>query len=81
VQDDLLEALDNGHIGAALLDVSTPEPLPENHPFRGHPAVFLTPHIAGVTRIDTAVHALIDALKSILAGQGVAGDIDRQRGY
>lgn len=81
VQDDLIEALDNGQIGQAILDVSTPEPLPENHALRGHPAVFLTPHIAGVTRIDTAVYALMDALAGVMAGKPVAGDIDRSRGY
>lgn len=81
VQEDLLVALDNGRISAAMLDVSTPEPLPENHALRAHPAVFLTPHIAGVTRIDTAVHALMDALRGVMAGQSVAGDIDRSRGY
>jgi glyoxylate/hydroxypyruvate reductase A len=81
VQDDLIEALDNGQIGAAMLDVSTPEPLPETHALRAHPAVFLTPHIAGVTRIDTAVYALMDALRAVMAGQSVAGDIDRSKGY
>lgn len=81
VQDDLIEALDSGRISAAFLDVSTPEPLPENHALRAHPKVFLTPHIAGITRIDTAVHALIDALKAVIAGAPVAGDIDRARGY
>lgn len=81
VQDDLLEALESGRIGSAILDVSTPEPLPETHALRAHPAVFLTPHIAGVTRVDTAVHALIDALRGVIAGRPVAGDIDRSRGY
>jgi len=81
VQDDLIEALGNGRISAAFLDVSTPEPLPETHALRSHPAVFLTPHIAGVTRIDTAVYALMDALKGVMAGAPVAGDIDRSRGY
>lgn len=81
VQEDLLSALDEGALSAAFLDVSTPEPLPETHALRSHPAVFLTPHIAGVTRIDTAVYALIDALKGVMAGQSVAGDIDRSRGY
>lgn len=31
-QDDLYEALSSGQIAAAGLDVTTPEPLPTNHP-------------------------------------------------
>ena len=31
-QDDLVEALQSGMIGAAGLDVTTPEPLPVEHP-------------------------------------------------
>lgn len=32
VQDDLVQALNNGTIFAAGLDVVTPEPLPKDHP-------------------------------------------------
>jgi glyoxylate/hydroxypyruvate reductase A len=81
VQDDLLAALDEGQLSAAFLDVCTPEPLPAAHPLRSHPAVFLTPHIAGVTRTDTAIHALLANVRAVLAGRTVAGDIDRARGY
>ena len=31
-QDSLVEALQNGKIGGAALDVSEPEPLPPDHP-------------------------------------------------
>lgn len=31
-QEDLFEALSSGQIAAAGLDVTTPEPLPTNHP-------------------------------------------------
>ncbi|WP_379596180.1 NAD(P)-dependent oxidoreductase [Teichococcus globiformis] len=43
----LLDALDNGRLRAAALDVFEPEPLPADHPLHQHPALFLTPHIAG----------------------------------
>ena len=42
----LLAALDSGHIGAAGLDVLATEPAAADHPFRTHPNVVLTPHIA-----------------------------------
>ncbi|WP_066552082.1 2-hydroxyacid dehydrogenase [Croceicoccus bisphenolivorans] len=81
VQDDLLTALDSGQLLYAFVDVTDPEPLPDAHPFYGHPAIFLTPHIAGVTRKETAVHSLIANLRRELAGEPLAGEIDRGRGY
>jgi phosphoglycerate dehydrogenase-like enzyme len=47
VQDALLGALRSGKLGAAWLDVTDPEPLPDEHPLRKEPNCFITPHIAG----------------------------------
>lgn len=46
-QDALLEALRSGRVGAAWLDVTTPEPLPDDHPLWAEPNCFITPHVAG----------------------------------
>jgi phosphoglycerate dehydrogenase-like enzyme len=46
-QDALLRALRPGRLKAAWLDVTDPEPLPDNHPLRQEPNCFITPHIAG----------------------------------
>jgi glyoxylate/hydroxypyruvate reductase A len=81
VQDDLLEALAEGQISAAVLDVTSPEPLPEGHPFWTHPAVLMTPHVAGITRRDSAVQVLIDNLRRELAGEPLLGEVDLSRGY
>lgn len=81
VEADLLDALKSGQLRHAVLDVSDPEPLPENHPFYSHPAIVLTPHIAGVTRRETAVHSLIANVRRALAGEQMQGEVDRNRGY
>lgn len=46
--DALTEALQNGIIKGAVLDVTDPEPLPENHPLRFMENVVLTPHVSGI---------------------------------
>jgi phosphoglycerate dehydrogenase-like enzyme len=46
-QDALLASLQAGHLGAALLDVSDPEPLPPDHPLWSLPNCVITPHTAG----------------------------------
>jgi phosphoglycerate dehydrogenase-like enzyme len=48
-QDALLEALGDGRVGGAFLDVTTPEPLPPDHPLRSAPNVYITPHLSGDT--------------------------------
>jgi phosphoglycerate dehydrogenase-like enzyme len=49
-QDALVNVLRSGHLGAAWLDVTEPEPLPDEHPLRKEPRCFITPHIAGGQR-------------------------------
>jgi D-3-phosphoglycerate dehydrogenase len=49
VEQDLIAALDSGKVAAAALDVYSTEPLPENHPFRKHPGITLTPHLGAST--------------------------------
>lgn len=44
-QEALQEMLQNGCLGGAGLDVTTPEPLPDGHPFFSIPGVIVTPHI------------------------------------
>jgi phosphoglycerate dehydrogenase-like enzyme len=46
-QNALLENLQSGHLGAAYLDVTTPEPLPPSHPLWSAPNCYITPHSAG----------------------------------
>ena len=46
VLDDLVEALRNGEIAGAGLDVFQVEPLPPDHPLWTTPGVLITPHVA-----------------------------------
>ncbi|HEX3731079.1 MAG TPA: D-2-hydroxyacid dehydrogenase, partial [Opitutaceae bacterium] len=46
-QEALVEALQNGSLGGAYLDVTEPEPLPPEHPLWTAPNCYITPHTAG----------------------------------
>jgi phosphoglycerate dehydrogenase-like enzyme len=52
-QAALLKALRSGRVGAAWLDVTDPEPLPDHHPLWAEPNCFITPHVAGGHREET----------------------------
>lgn len=66
-QTALLEALQTGPIRAAGLDVTTPEPLPADHPLVLHPRCFVLPHIGSATDQSRAAMAEI-AADNLLAG-------------
>ena len=81
VAEDLIAALDSGHLRAAVLDVTNPEPLPSGDALWQHPAVWITPHIASQTQPETAVNALLANLQRFEQGQPMHGEIDKTKGY
>jgi glyoxylate/hydroxypyruvate reductase A len=81
VDDDLLAALDSGHIAGATLDVFAPEPLPDTHRFWTHPKVLMTPHIASLTNPDTASAGIAENLRRLAAGKPLLHLAERDRGY
>lgn len=81
VDADLLEALDQNQISAAILDVCSTEPLPRDHPFWNHPRIMLTPHIASVTQPDTSADAVLDNIRRHRQGLPLNGVVDREQGY
>ncbi|TPJ36108.1 glyoxylate/hydroxypyruvate reductase A [Mesorhizobium sp. B2-8-3] len=77
----LVAALDSGHLSAAMIDVTDPEPLPAGHPFWSHPKVILTPHVASVTQPTSAAQAVVENIRRYRAGLDPIGLVDRSRGY
>jgi len=77
----LLCALDSGHIRHATMDVFDQEPLPPDHPYWRHPRATVTPHIASVTRPETASRALVESIRRAEAGEPFVNVVDRARGY
>lgn len=71
VQDDLIKVLQEGLIRGAALDVTTPEPLPKNHPLWTMDNVYITPHNAMSSPFiyDRLAQVLKHNLKLFLAGK------------
>jgi phosphoglycerate dehydrogenase-like enzyme len=81
--DDLLQAINDGVIWGAGLDVTDPEPLPKDHPLWRHPRVVVTPHTAGGSprRADRIVDTFCENLRRMRAGQPFIALIDKEKGY
>jgi phosphoglycerate dehydrogenase-like enzyme len=69
--DALRAALLSGHLRAAYLDVTDPEPLPADHPLWSTRGCFVTPHSAGghVDEEERLVRHFLDNLTRFQAGQ------------
>ncbi|XP_054890671.1 glyoxylate reductase/hydroxypyruvate reductase [Poeciliopsis prolifica] len=66
-QEDLHEALKSGQIAAAGLDVTTPEPLPTNHPLLTLKNCVVLPHIGSATYSTRGVMSALTA-QNLLGG-------------
>lgn len=65
--DALYEALTNGHLAYAAMDVTDPEPLPGEHKLLTLPNVTVTPHMASAT-VETRDAMAMLTVENILAG-------------
>jgi phosphoglycerate dehydrogenase-like enzyme len=73
----LVAALDAGRVVAAL-DVTDPEPLPEDHPLWECPNLLVSPHVGGASSaMEPRSHALVRAqLARFAAGEPLENVVD-----
>ena len=85
VQEDLRQALLEGHLAGAALDVTDPEPLPEDSPLWDAPNLLITPHISGEHHLaqtwDKVAAIAARNLEHNLAGEPLENVVDRETGY
>jgi len=81
VEEDLVAALDSGHLAGAALDVFRTEPLPAESPLWAHPKILVTPHIAAMTDPRSSVLQVVANIKRIRAGEKPINTIDPAVGY
>lgn len=79
VQADLIEALEQGNIAGAALDVTTPEPLPADDPLWSAPNLLITPHVAGqfhlYTVLDNVARIAAENLRRLQAGEPLVNEV------
>ena len=72
-QEALAEALREGKLWGAALDVTDPEPLPPDSPLWDAPNLLLTPHVAGGMRLEITRRRCVEMaqenLRRYLAGE------------
>jgi phosphoglycerate dehydrogenase-like enzyme len=79
----LIQALCDGHLSGAGLDVTDVEPLPQESPLWNTPNVFITSHSVGVSprKEERRVKLISENLKRFLAGEQLMNLVDRKAGY
>ncbi len=82
-QDALVDALNDGRIAGAGLDVFTPEPLPDGHPLFQTKNVILTPHISGTSPMlwRRTIDLFIENVRRFRDGRELLNLVDKRRGY
>jgi glyoxylate/hydroxypyruvate reductase len=77
----LLEAIQQGHIQKAVLDVFEQEPLPVDSPLWQHDKIWVTPHVSGITAAADAIQSFEASLACLRGGQRDAHFVNLERGY
>ena len=69
--DSILDALNDGRLAGAGLDVFVPEPADISHPIFSHPNFLSAPHVASLTHkaVDTIHLSMANDIKAVLDGQ------------
>ena len=83
VTDDLIGALNAGHLGGAALDVQDPEPLPPGHPLWSARNIIITPHISAGSDAQMERFWLVvrENLRRYTHGERMLNVVDIKRGY
>lgn len=83
-QDALVDALREKRIGGAFLDVTTPEPLPPEHPLWDLDNAHVTMHLSGRAQdkmFQRSAQRFLDNLDRYLKGEAIGPVFDPRRGY
>ena len=79
----LISALESGHLGGAILDVTREEPLPADDPLWSAPNILISPHCSAAQDryTETLLALFADNLERYTHGQPLRNVVDRAAGY
>ena len=81
VEADLLDALADGRLKGASLDVFATEPLPPESPLWQAPNLFVTPHVAAESDPKAISRYVVGQISAYEAGAPLRHLVDRHKGY
>jgi phosphoglycerate dehydrogenase-like enzyme len=82
-ENALLNALQNGTIAGAMIDVFQEEPLPESSGLWNAPNLFLSPHMSGdyFTHYEDLVKLFVENMRRYVAGETLLNIVDKKLGF
>ena len=81
VEKDIIEAINNGKLSGAFLDVFEKEPLPKDSPIWSHPKIKITPHIASLSYSDEGVRQVMENFDRLNKNKTLLNLVDRKKMY
>ncbi len=81
IEEDIVQALKDGTLGAASLDVFNTEPLPPQSPLWELDNCYITPHIAAISNPESGASYFARIIRNNEKGMGLVNVVDRAKGY
>lgn len=81
--NDLMRVLGEGHLAGAGLDVTDPEPLPENHKLWDYKNVIVTSHISGRSQYSSlrSQQVFVTNVRRYVQGLPLLNQVDKKAGF
>lgn len=81
VEDDLLRLIEEGHLYGASLDVFREEPLGKDNKLWNYPSISISPHVAGITHIESASKTISENYLRMQKGETILHQVSHSKGY
>jgi glyoxylate/hydroxypyruvate reductase A len=80
-ENDIIDALEEGLLTSATLDVFATEPLPSTSPLWTHPKITITPHNAAFSHPRAIVANMLGQIERFERGEPFTNVVNRDVGY
>ena len=80
----LVQGLDSGAIGGAVLDVFDPEPLPSESPLWAQPNLVITPHVSaddGNAYVSLTLDVFFNNMRRLIRDEALENQVNTALGY